>query len=72
MDSTGGKAKKGAAGRKGGGPTKKPVSRSVKAGLIAHDLWFVHCSSNCPIALKIWELSNCLRNLGSSLFKESS
>jgi len=33
MDSTGGKAKKGAAGRKGGGPKKKPVSRSVKAGL---------------------------------------
>ncbi|GAB2285984.1 hypothetical protein Dimus_020409 [Dionaea muscipula] len=30
---TGGKAKKGAGGRKGGGPKKKPVSRSVKAGL---------------------------------------
>lgn len=30
---TGGKAKKGAAGRRGGGPKKKPVSRSVKAGL---------------------------------------
>lgn len=29
----GGKAKKGAGGRKGGGPKKKPVSRSVKAGL---------------------------------------
>ncbi|XWS53164.1 hypothetical protein CRYUN_Cryun11dG0134200 [Craigia yunnanensis] len=29
----GGKIKKGAAGRKGGGPKKKPVSRSVKAGL---------------------------------------
>ncbi|CAL5352948.1 unnamed protein product [Camellia sinensis] len=27
------KVKKGAAGRKGGGPKKKPVSRSVKAGL---------------------------------------
>jgi len=37
MDSTaagaGGKAKKGAAGRKAGGPRKKSVSRSVKAGL---------------------------------------
>lgn len=30
---TGGKVKKGAGGRKGGGPKKKPVSRSVKAGL---------------------------------------
>ncbi|KAL8235129.1 hypothetical protein R6Q59_021229 [Mikania micrantha] len=30
---TGAKAKKGAGGRKGGGPKKKPVSRSVKAGL---------------------------------------
>ena len=30
---TGGKIKKGAGGRKGGGPKKKPVSRSVKAGL---------------------------------------
>ncbi|ONK76977.1 uncharacterized protein A4U43_C02F1850 [Asparagus officinalis] len=30
---TGGKAKKGAGGRKGGGPRKKAVSRSVKAGL---------------------------------------
>lgn len=30
---TGGKAKKGAAGRRGGGPKKKSVSRSVKAGL---------------------------------------
>ncbi|KAJ6381284.1 hypothetical protein OIU77_030043 [Salix suchowensis] len=30
---TGGKVKKGAAGRKGGGPKKKPVSRSAKAGL---------------------------------------
>ncbi|XP_052205111.1 histone H2A-like [Diospyros lotus] len=30
---TGGKAKKGAAGRRGGGPKKKPVSRSAKAGL---------------------------------------
>lgn len=30
---TGGKLKKGAGGRKGGGPKKKPVSRSVKAGL---------------------------------------
>ena len=30
---TGGKPKKGAAGRRGGGPKKKPVSRSVKAGL---------------------------------------
>ncbi|CAL9176578.1 unnamed protein product [Musa acuminata subsp. burmannicoides] len=29
----GGKVKRGAAGRKGGGPRKKPVSRSVKAGL---------------------------------------
>ncbi|GJS33791.1 histone H2A [Tanacetum coccineum] len=29
----GGKIKKGAAGRKAGGPKKKPVSRSVKAGL---------------------------------------
>nr|GEW40062.1 histone H2A [Tanacetum cinerariifolium] len=29
----GGKIKKGAAGRKAGGPMKKPVSRSVKAGL---------------------------------------
>ncbi|XP_042968940.1 uncharacterized protein LOC122301598 [Carya illinoinensis] len=29
----GGKVKRGAAGRKGGGPKKKPVSRSVKAGL---------------------------------------
>ena len=29
----GGKAKKGAAGRKAGGPRKKSVSRSVKAGL---------------------------------------
>lgn len=29
----GGKVKKGAGGRKGGGPKKKPVSRSVKAGL---------------------------------------
>jgi len=33
MESTGGKGKKGAGGRKGGGPKKKPVSRSVKAGL---------------------------------------
>jgi histone H2A len=37
MDSTGagagGKVKKGAAGRKAGGPRKKSVSRSVKAGL---------------------------------------
>ena len=32
MESTG-KVKKGAGGRKGGGPKKKPVSRSVKAGL---------------------------------------
>ncbi|XP_055833943.1 histone H2A-like [Solanum dulcamara] len=32
MESTG-KVKKGAAGRRGGGPKKKPVSRSVKAGL---------------------------------------
>lgn len=32
MDTTG-KVKKGAAGRRGGGPKKKPVSRSVKAGL---------------------------------------
>ncbi|KAL8129759.1 hypothetical protein V2J09_018914 [Rumex salicifolius] len=32
MDGTS-KVKKGAAGRKGGGPKKKPVSRSVKAGL---------------------------------------
>lgn len=30
---TGGKSKKGAGGRKAGGPKKKPVSRSVKAGL---------------------------------------
>lgn len=30
---TGGKLKKGAGGRKGGGPKKKSVSRSVKAGL---------------------------------------
>ncbi|KAA3464916.1 Histone H2A.4 [Gossypium australe] len=30
---TGSKVKKGAGGRKGGGPKKKPVSRSVKAGL---------------------------------------
>nr|AAT08677.1 histone H2A [Hyacinthus orientalis] len=30
---TGGKMKKGAGGRKGGGPRKKSVSRSVKAGL---------------------------------------
>ena len=30
---TGGKVKRGAGGRKGGGPKKKPVSRSVKAGL---------------------------------------
>lgn len=30
---TGGKVKKGAGGRRGGGPKKKPVSRSVKAGL---------------------------------------
>lgn len=30
---TGGKLKKGAGGRKFGGPKKKPVSRSVKAGL---------------------------------------
>ena len=30
---TGAKVKKGAGGRKGGGPKKKPVSRSVKAGL---------------------------------------
>ncbi|KAF2321890.1 hypothetical protein GH714_004221 [Hevea brasiliensis] len=30
---TGGKLKKGAGGRKGGGPKKKAVSRSVKAGL---------------------------------------
>lgn len=29
----GGKLKRGAAGRKGGGPRKKPVTRSVKAGL---------------------------------------
>ncbi|KAK5841513.1 hypothetical protein PVK06_003834 [Gossypium arboreum] len=29
----GSKVKKGAGGRKGGGPKKKPVSRSVKAGL---------------------------------------
>ncbi|KAJ0806216.1 putative transcription factor Hap3/NF-YB family [Helianthus annuus] len=29
----GGKLKKGAAGRKAGGPKKKPVTRSVKAGL---------------------------------------
>ncbi|XP_074569889.1 histone H2A-like [Curcuma longa] len=28
-----GKGKKGAAGRRGGGPKKKPVSRSIKAGL---------------------------------------
>ncbi|MED6181839.1 hypothetical protein PIB30_023048 [Stylosanthes scabra] len=32
MDATS-KVKKGAGGRKGGGPKKKPVSRSVKAGL---------------------------------------
>lgn len=32
MDS-GTKVKKGAGGRRGGGPKKKPVSRSVKAGL---------------------------------------
>ena len=32
MEATG-KVKKGAGGRKGGGPKKKPVSRSVKAGL---------------------------------------
>ena len=32
MDASG-KLKKGAGGRKGGGPKKKPVSRSVKAGL---------------------------------------
>ncbi|XP_071698497.1 histone H2A-like [Rutidosis leptorrhynchoides] len=30
---TGGKFKKGVAGRKAGGPKKKPVTRSVKAGL---------------------------------------
>lgn len=30
---TGGKVKKGAAGRKAGGPKKKSVTRSVKAGL---------------------------------------
>ncbi|KAG6731630.1 hypothetical protein I3842_01G139100 [Carya illinoinensis] len=30
---TGGKVKRGAAGRKGGGPKKKPASRSVKASL---------------------------------------
>lgn len=30
---TSGKAKKGAAGRRGGGPKKKPVTRSVRAGL---------------------------------------
>jgi hypothetical protein len=29
----GGKLKRGAGGRKGGGPRKKPVTRSVKAGL---------------------------------------
>ncbi|MED6145446.1 hypothetical protein PIB30_025426 [Stylosanthes scabra] len=33
MESPAGKVKKGAAGRRGGGPKKKPVSRSVKAGL---------------------------------------
>nr|XP_043623027.1 histone H2A-like [Erigeron canadensis] len=32
MDTTG-KAKKGAAGRKGGGPRKKAVTRSIRAGL---------------------------------------
>ncbi|KAL0299214.1 UNVERIFIED_CONTAM: putative histone H2A.4 [Sesamum radiatum] len=30
---SGGKVKKGTGGRRGGGPKKKPVSRSVKAGL---------------------------------------
>lgn len=30
---TAGKVKKGAAGRKGGGPKKKPVTRSTRAGL---------------------------------------
>ncbi|KAL7136497.1 hypothetical protein ABFS83_10G035100 [Erythranthe nasuta] len=33
MEAGGGKAKKGAAGRKAGGPKKKSVSRSTKAGL---------------------------------------
>lgn len=33
MEGGGSKVKKGAAGRRGGGPKKKPVSRSVKAGL---------------------------------------
>ncbi|CAN1282987.1 Histone H2A [Linum perenne] len=33
MESAATKVKKGAGGRKGGGPKKKPVSRSVKAGL---------------------------------------
>ncbi|GKD64205.1 histone H2A, partial [Tanacetum coccineum] len=33
LQHTGGKIKKGAAGRKAGGPKKKPVSPSVKAGL---------------------------------------
>lgn len=33
METGGGKIKKGAGGRKGGGPKKKSVTRSVRAGL---------------------------------------
>ncbi|CAL0324956.1 unnamed protein product [Lupinus luteus] len=33
MDTGAGKSKKGAAGRKGGGPRKKAVTRSIRAGL---------------------------------------
>ncbi|CAL0329129.1 unnamed protein product [Lupinus luteus] len=33
MDATSGKSKKGAGGRKGGGPRKKSVTRSIRAGL---------------------------------------
>nr|ACG32276.1 hypothetical protein [Zea mays] len=51
VSGAGGKAKKGAAGRKAGGPTKKSVSRSSRAGPA--------CSWSQPDATISAKLSPC-------------
>uniref|UniRef100_A0A5B6ZSG2 Histone H2A n=1 Tax=Davidia involucrata TaxID=16924 RepID=A0A5B6ZSG2_DAVIN len=58
---TGGNLKKGAEGRKGGGPKKKPVSRSVKAGLqfsvgridcyLEKGRYAMHVGTDAPVSL---------------------
>ncbi|KAH9672163.1 putative histone H2A.4 [Citrus sinensis] len=48
---SGGKVKRGAGGRKGGGPKKKPVSRSVKAGLQFPGRYSQRVGTGAPVYL---------------------